>query len=136
MGHQCKAIVIGCSDFRIQVAIANLALRLGLYGKYDSIIHPGAQKAFVDEETRACKLREVAILVEAHATTEIHIVSHTDCAVYGGSKHFATLEEEKETYMRDMDATQQILNEIYPNIEVFFHMLEIQSNELVVEVKL
>ena len=105
-------------DFRFQSAITDWAESQGYTKDFDLVSLAGAQKAILDEDTRATALKQVDLSVELHGSNQVVLISHQDCGAYGGSDAFENWEEERGQYITDMEAAEVIIKEKHADLKV------------------
>ncbi|MFH1207028.1 MAG: carbonic anhydrase [Patescibacteria group bacterium] len=120
MPHQCKALVINCMDFRFHSAIREFAISLGLKDQYDLVSLAGASKYIVDKDPigSAVLFKQVELSQKLHGISEMYLIHHMDCGAYGGHKAFATEQAEHDKQVQDMRATQAVLTQKFPQLQV------------------
>jgi carbonic anhydrase len=90
----------------------------GLLKDYDLVCLAGSQKSFLDNDTQPAALKQLNISSRLHEVKRVILVAHQDCGAYGGSKTFASLDEEFQRYTTDLNATETLIKEKHPNLEV------------------
>jgi carbonic anhydrase len=121
MPHTCKALLVQCIDFRLMKGIRNFLDQNSLTGDCDLISVAGAVKSVVDPATPAetdFMLKQIGISHDLHSIKHLILMNHLDCGAYGGSKAFATPEEERTRHVADLQRTRDILKQKYPELEI------------------
>ena len=81
----CSALVITCSDFRLQHAVHAYLEAHGLDDDFDQIVRPGAARSLVAPRNDAARIsmeEEIALLHRIHGFTRVLVVHHIDCKAY------------------------------------------------------
>jgi len=87
--HHIAATVVTCIDPRfLPYQFRYWTDRYG-EGKFELPSHAGGAKQFAEEQEHHYGLQNLAIALEKHHAKEIVLVTHEDCAAYGGSATFA-----------------------------------------------
>jgi carbonic anhydrase len=109
MSHECNNFLMTCIDFRFQRAIADWTNENGLTKDYDLVSIAGVQKSILDEDTKEAALKQLDISVRLHKVNTVMLIAHQDCGAYGGSDAFDSWEDEKQRYIDDMNAAEEII---------------------------
>ena len=118
MSHNCNNLLITCMDFRFHKSICSWVNENGLTKDYDLVSIAGAQKALLDEDTRATVLKQIELSIKLHGINTVIFMGHQDCGAYGGSESFEDSETEREKYDEDMTVAEEIVKKKYPDISV------------------
>ncbi|MBT7348216.1 hypothetical protein HN858_00920 [Candidatus Falkowbacteria bacterium] len=121
-------------DFRFHKAICCWVNENGLTKDYDLVSIAGAQKALLDEDTRATVLKQIELSVKLHGINTVIFMAHQDCGAYGGSDSFDDDESEKAKYDEDMTTAEEIVKKKYPDIAVR-KMLVVFNEDEEIEIK-
>ena len=81
----CSALVIACSDFRVQSVEREFFERAGLRDDYDLIARPGSIRSLVaprNEAARTSMEEEISILHRIHAFERVVMINHASCRAY------------------------------------------------------
>jgi len=105
-------------DFRFNEAIHAWAEKQGLIKDFDLVALAGAQKNFLDEETKAVALKQLDISSRLHGIKTVLLIAHQDCGAYGGSKSFASWDEERAKYSDDLESAAAIIKDKFPTLSV------------------
>jgi len=105
-------------DFRFNEAIHAWAEKQGLIKDFDLVALAGAQKNFLDEETKGVALKQLDISSRLHGIKTVLLVAHQDCGAYGGSKAFASWEKERAKYTEDLTHAAGLIKEKFPALNV------------------
>ena len=111
----CKTTILTCVDWRIhRVGLQNFVGQV--YWPADVRTEPGAAHALVrDVVRRDCLLADLLMLVGAHSAETLFLLSHTDCAKYGGREAFPNADEEYKALWTDLIAAKTIIMQ-YPTL--------------------
>src|SRR5450755_4899491 len=88
--YQADAAVLCCFDQRIRLAVQKFLQRQGIL-KPDMIVVAGGAKTLASPRNdfeRDFILEQVRMSILLHQTKRVMIMSHSDCATYGGLAHF------------------------------------------------
>lgn len=124
MNHKCDFALIQCIDFRFRAMTEKFSVDLFQTSDFDLYSWPGAAKKLADDDTRSAAMRDIDICIGLHSTEKIAIVSHMDCGAYGGSKAFASPDEEKKVLTRDLHTARDLILEKHPNVKVETYLLD------------
>jgi carbonic anhydrase len=116
--HRCTNFLLTCMDFRFRTAIEDWAKQNNYTDDYDLISMAGAQKSIVDEDTRTGLMKQIKISTDLHQAKKIILMAHRDCGAYGGSKAFASWEEELKKYTTDLEQAEEIIKHTFPDADV------------------
>jgi len=106
MKHTCSTLVLQCMDFRFIDDIGMFMESMDLRGDYDVVSLAGAQKNIADPyDSHDTELvyRQLEISKKLHGMKQVILLAHMDCGAYGGSKAFASKDEERARYLKDLD---------------------------------
>ena len=73
---------------------------------------------FLDNDTQPTALKQLEISSRLHGIKRVILVAHQDCGAYGGSKAFASIDDEFKRYNDDLNTTETLIKEKYPTLEV------------------
>jgi hypothetical protein len=92
-----------------------------LTGDTDLLSVAGAVKGLADtsapHETEFL-LKQIGISHDLHGIRHLILMNHLDCGAYGGSKAFASPEEERAKHVADLGRSRDILKQKYPELEI------------------
>lgn len=90
----------------LQVAIAPV----------DGHTEPGSIKVFVDGSTNAFVLMDklVGVSIGKHAGKELFLVSHWNCAAYGGNAAFSSPQQQFQTYRDHLEIARDRIKSLLP----------------------
>lgn len=111
----CKAIVIRCSDGRLNKPINEFLVSRGLEDS-DIVAYPGSARKFAEPADGA--MEDIITLKKAHHPQELWIINHTDCAKYGGSEAFASKADEENKHLDDLRNARQKIEGMIPDLRV------------------
>ena len=118
--HNCKALVITCMDFRLVRQTGKYLADLGLENNYDLLSVAGSTKDLVagDEKIKDFFFRNINVSCALHSARQVFIIHHSDCGAYGGSAAFASAEKEKEFQISEMQKSEAVIKEKFPQFEI------------------
>ncbi|OGF35688.1 hypothetical protein A2482_04505 [Candidatus Falkowbacteria bacterium RIFOXYC2_FULL_48_21] len=128
MSHTCNSLLLTCIDFRFNEAIRDWAKEQGLIKDFDLVSLAGAQKNFLDEDTKSVALKQLEISSRLHGIKTVLLVAHQDCGAYGGSKAFASWDEEKAKYAEDLEKAESLIKERFSILAVRKLILTFDAN--------
>lgn len=117
MSHTCSSALVRCMDFRLGSTIKKYMEEKGLYDDCDIISLAGAGKDLA-EDANGYLANQIDLSVKLHETKTIILMHHTDCGGYGGRSKFESLDEERSFHIAEMEKSEKILNEKYPELTV------------------
>ena len=88
--YAADAAVLCCFDYRINRAVRKFLKKQGIE-KADMIIVAGGAKTLASPRNdfeRDFILEQVRMSIRLHQTKRVLVMSHSDCATYGGLAHF------------------------------------------------
>ncbi len=115
---QCNHLILHCMDYRIQAALNDWIAANGYLGDIDRISLGGACLK------RQAVLEHIAIGCEKHGVKKVFLAQHQDCAGYGGSGAFSTLQAEKDKLVSDMTQLKNEITDRYPAVEAVMLLVE------------
>ncbi|HBK33650.1 TPA: hypothetical protein DEP34_01010 [Candidatus Uhrbacteria bacterium] len=128
MSHTCKAALVRCMDFRLDPELTDYVRSQNLLHDIDVISIAGAAKNIVDDP-QGFVMTQIGLSVKLHEITEVHLMHHSDCGAYGGSKMFASLEEEKAMHIEQMQKAKEVISTSYPSLIVTMFFAVIGENQ-------
>jgi len=88
--YVADAAVLCCFDQRISMAVRKFLKKQGI-GRADMIVVAGGAKTLASPRNdfeRDFILEQVRMSIRLHRTKRVLVMSHSDCATYGGLAHF------------------------------------------------
>ena len=119
MENKKLSVVLLCIDYRFWPEA--LPLLEAKYGVFDLIEIAGASKNLVsplEEEDRVTLLENIGISVKLHHPERLILTNHTDCGAYGGSKKFATHEEELVFHREELRKAKIWAEQKFPELKI------------------
>ncbi len=113
------SIVLLCIDYRFWPHA--LPLLEEKYGAFDLIEMAGASKSLVDplkSEDEVTLLENIEISIKLHHPERLILTNHTDCGAYGGSKKFASHNEEISFHKEELSRAKKIAEEKFPQLKI------------------
>lgn len=131
MAHKCRSILIHCMDFRLVEATRDWMTKQGILGDCDSVSLAGAGKELIDgnDSVRELILKQIKIAHELHGVNCVILLHHSDCGAYKADYKFASIEEEEEKQLSDMQKAVEIIVGRFPGIEVKKAWLKMNDGE-------
>ena len=101
--HNCRAIVVGCMDFRLRTGIRKWTSKLE--GGFDRLAIAGGVKnlPFV--------LEQVELSYKLHHICEVYLINHEDCGAYGEE---GTLKKHRQ----DLSFAKKIIGQKFPKLKI------------------
>lgn len=121
MAHACKALLVHCMDFRFMKGIRAFLDQNGLTGDADLVSVAGAVKGVADPAAPSetdFLLKQIGLSHDLHGIKHLILMNHLDCGAYGGSKAFASADEERSKHVADLQRSRDILKQKYPELEI------------------
>ena len=119
--YVADAVVLTCFDQRIRTAVNKFLIRRGIL-KPDMVVVAGGAKTLASPRNdfeRDFILEQVRMSMILHGTTRMFLMSHSDCATYGGLKAFqGDREVEKAHHEQELRRGAALLKEAFPKLEV------------------
>lgn len=126
--HKCTALFVVCMDFRLQSAYPEFAAENNLKDNYDLYSVAGTQKTFINEESKDLALKQIELSHKLHGMTDVYLFAHWDCGAYGGTAAFESDEQQRSTYLEDMQKAKQAILEKFPKINVHKYLANWDEN--------
>ncbi len=126
--HEAEAAVITCVDFRFIKLVLRFVQEY-LVTTFDLFTIPGVGKKFVSGEAYATEVTEAIdkVSVRSHRIDKLIVISHWDCAGYGGSAAFPSPEKEEEIYRQDLLAAKEILCRRFPKLKILIGYVRLRG---------
>jgi carbonic anhydrase len=141
-GYSADAAVLCCFDERIRVVTQKFLKRQGIL-RPDMIIVAGGAKTLASPRNdfeRDFILEQVRMSARLHQTKRLFLMSHSDCATYGGLAAFGgDPKQEAEHHEQELRRAAQLVKANFPELAVqcFFisfdgvHAAAVESGEQV-----
>jgi carbonic anhydrase len=115
------AAVLCCFDHRIGTAVRKFLKKQNVE-RADMIVVAGGAKTLASPRNdfeRDFILEQVRMSILLHQTKRVMIMSHSDCATYGGLAHFkGDREVEAEHHRKELLRAVELLHSTFPGISV------------------
>lgn len=115
------AAVLCCFDHRIGMAIRKFLKKQGIE-RADMIVVAGGAKTLASPRNdfeRDFILEQVRMSIRLHQTKRVMVMSHSDCATYGGLAHFkGAREAEADHHRSELLRAGELLIANFPGIAV------------------
>jgi len=119
--YVADAAVLCCFDQRIRLAIHKFLQQQGIV-RPDMIVVAGGAKTLASPRNdfeRDFILEQVRMSIRLHATKRMFLMSHSDCATYGGLAAFAgNREKEAEHHRQELQRAAELVRENFPELSV------------------
>jgi hypothetical protein len=119
--YVADAAVLCCFDHRIGTAVRKFLKKQGIE-RADMIVVAGGAKTLASPRNdfeRDFILEQVRMSILLHQTKRVLVMSHSDCATYGGLAHFKGDQQAEATHHRgELLRAGELLTTNFPNISV------------------
>lgn len=119
--YVADAAVLCCFDHRISAAVRQF-LKKQAVERADMIVVAGGAKTLASPRNdfeQAFILEQVRMSIRLHQTRRVMVMSHTDCATYGGLAHFkGDQAAEAEHHRSELLRAGELLTANFPGIAV------------------
>jgi carbonic anhydrase len=119
--YVADATVLCCFDQRIRLATAKFLKRRGIFCP-DMIVVAGGAKTLAsprDDFERDFILEQVRMSIRLHQTRQLFLMSHSDCAAYGGFAAFdGDLRRESDHHERELQRAAELATANFPKLPV------------------
>ena len=115
------AAVLSCFDQRIRLAVNKFLRRRGIF-RPDMIVVAGGAKTLASPRSafeRDFIVEQVRMSISLHQTCRVFLMSHSDCATYGGlAAYGGDREREQRHHQQELERAAELVLEHFPRIEV------------------
>src|SRR6202163_4347714 len=119
--YVADAAVLCCFDQRIRLAVNRFLRRQGIL-RPDMIVVAGGAKTLASPRNdfeRDFILEQVRMSIRLHQTKRVMVMSHSDCATYGGLAAFGgDREQEAAHHKTELQRAAPLIKEKVPDVEV------------------
>lgn len=119
--YTADAAVLCCFDYRISTAVRKFLRKQGIE-RPDMIIVAGGAKTLASPRNdfeQDFILEQVRMSVRLHQTRRVLVMSHSDCATYGGLAHFhGDQRAEAEHHRGELLRAGQLLAASFPDLSI------------------
>src|SRR5215467_4343833 len=119
--YLADAAVLSCFDQRIQQVVNKFLRRRGIL-RPDMIVVAGGAKTLASPRNdfeRDFILQQVRTSVLLHKTERVFLMSHSDCATYGGLAAFGgNPETEAAHHQQELRRAAELIKERFPEVRV------------------
>ena len=119
--YVADAAVLCCFDQRIRTAVNKFLQRRGIH-KPDMIVVAGGAKTLASPRNdfeRNFILEQVRMSIRLHQTSRMFLMSHSDCATYGGLAAFQGDQDvEKAHHKEELQRGAELLKASFPGLDV------------------
>lgn len=118
LSHTCDALLLMCIDWRFWPWL--LPAVKERFGTFDLVTRAGGALPLVSDnpDEREIVLSQIRIAKKLHGFRSVVIVDHEDCGAYGGSKAFASPEEEHNAHREKLSRAAGFVKEALPDLNV------------------
>ena len=117
--YVADAAVLCCFDQRIRLAVSKFLQRQGIL-RPDMIVVAGGAKTLASPRNdfeRDFILEQVRMSIRLHQTAQMFLMSHSDCATYGGLKAFdGDREREMAHHRQELQRAAALVKENFPQL--------------------
>ena len=114
------AAVLCCFDQRIRLAVSKFLQRQGTL-RPDMIVVAGGAKTLASPRNdfeRDFILEQVRMSIRLHQTAQVFLMSHSDCATYGGLQAFGgDATREMEHHQQELQRAAALVKEHFPALK-------------------
>lgn len=117
--HHCSTVVARCVDWRFREEDQK-SIKEGLgIDDFDLIGVPAPAKVLLTSSSARSYLTDIITLcMNLHGIQRLILLDHWDCGGYGGSKQFASPDEEERKYRGDLLELRPMLQRQFPSITI------------------
>ena len=119
--YSADAAVLCCFDQRIRLAVNKFLQRQGIL-RPDMIVVAGGAKTLASPRNdfeRDFILEQVRMSILLHQTPRVFLMSHSDCATYGGLAAFGgDREQEAAHHQQELARAAQLIRDKFPEVDV------------------
>jgi len=119
--YVADAAVLCCFDHRISTAVRKFLKKQGIE-RADMIVVAGGAKTLASPRNdfeQDFILEQVRMSIRLHQTKRVLVMSHSDCATYGGLAHFkGDHQAEADHHRSELLRAGELLTSNFPNISV------------------
>ena len=119
--YVADAAVLCCFDHRISTVVRKFLKKQGIE-RADMIIVAGGAKTLASPRNdfeQDFILEQVRMSIRLHKTERVLVMSHSDCATYGGLAHFkGDRQAEADHHRSELLRAGELLTSNFPNISV------------------
>jgi hypothetical protein len=138
--YQAEAAVLCCFDQRIRLAVHKFLQRQGI-ARPDMIVVAGGAKTLASPRNdfeRDFILEQIRMSIRLHRTQRMFLMSHSDCATYGGLAAFdGDQSREAQHHQQELERAAELVKANFPELTVscFFvnfdgiHAVNIEPSE-------
>lgn len=129
MTNHCRALIIHCTDFRLQDALRSFLEKQKLLGTTDIVALAGGVQEIAQSERpeKSTLFRQVQISSDLNQIKEVLLVNHTDCSAYGGREAFTDRSEEMERHTDDLRTARAVISRAFPELAVRLFIADIKN---------
>lgn len=128
--YLADAAVLCCFDQRIRLAVNKFLQRRGIL-KPDMIVVAGGAKTLASPRNdfeRDFILEQVRLSIQLHKTTRLLLMSHSDCATYGGLAAFkGDPAAEAAHHRKELNRAVILLKEEFPGLQAEPYFVNFQG---------
>src|SRR5579862_5779442 len=114
------AAVLCCFDQRIRLAVNKFLQRQGIL-RPDMIVVAGGAKTLASPRNdfeRDFILEQVRMSILLHQTKQLFLMSHSDCATYGGLRAFGgDLAKEADHHQHELQHARELVHRTFPELQ-------------------
>ena len=115
------AAVLCCFDHRINLVVRKF-LQKNAISRPDMIVVAGGAKTLASPRNdfeRDFILEQIRLSIRLHACKRVILMSHSDCATYGGLAHFkGDREAEARHHMTELERAADVVNTTFAGLQI------------------
>ena len=119
--YVADAAVLCCFDHRINLAVRKF-LQKNAVTHPDMIVVAGGAKTLASPRNdfeRDFILEQIRLSIRLHACRRVILMSHSDCATYGGLAHFGgDREAEAKHHMAELERAVEVVNSNFSGLQI------------------
>jgi len=128
--YVADAAVLCCFDQRINLALRKFLARQEIL-RPDLIIIAGGAKTLASPRNdfeRDFILEQIRLSILLHSTKRMLVMSHSDCATYGGLAHFkGNVQAEARHHAQELRRAATLVRENFPDLNVESYFVNFQG---------
>lgn len=117
--HNCKAMLLGCKDFRFPKDLIRHMEDLGFESDFDPVLLAGGAKN-LSSPSKPCRfetvLDEIESSIKLHEIDVVILSTHTKCGAV--DKKFENIGMEIEFHKAELDKAAEVVAEKFPSLKI------------------
>lgn len=131
--HACEALVLTCIDFRFHEGFLEKVKTELDVESFDLVALAGGAKNIVSPADRKFSdvvFGNIEIAAKLHGIKKVILANHMDCGAYGGSKSFASSEEEINFHKSELSRARHMIQKAFPALDVEAYLVYKEGTEV------